>query len=141
VGQIRQQLVCNWPHSVGQNHFFVMMLSNRDFAIQSASRRFCTVCKSKNYVPCQPSGRRDILSECQTVQSIIRPDDENFPSEPSSVSGSHSVFNELWNFLPKHSYGKIVATVRTTWIPVQTRSFIRQVSHSNPDVRMSVLLV
>jgi hypothetical protein len=22
-------LVCNWPHSVGQNHFFVMMLLNR----------------------------------------------------------------------------------------------------------------
>jgi len=31
-------LVCNWPHSVGQNHFFVMMLFNRDSAIQSASR-------------------------------------------------------------------------------------------------------
>jgi len=23
-------LVCNWPHSVGQNHFFVMMLLNRN---------------------------------------------------------------------------------------------------------------
>jgi len=26
-------LVCNWPHSVGQNHFIGMMLFNRDSAI------------------------------------------------------------------------------------------------------------
>jgi hypothetical protein len=38
-----KMLVCNWLHSVGQNHFFVMMLLNRGSAIQSASRRFCTV--------------------------------------------------------------------------------------------------
>jgi hypothetical protein len=45
-------LVCNWPHSIRQNHFFVKMLFNRDFAIQSASKRFCTVCKAENSVPC-----------------------------------------------------------------------------------------
>jgi hypothetical protein len=44
-------LVCNWPHSVGQNHFFENMLFNRDSAIQKFSRRFCTVCKSENSVP------------------------------------------------------------------------------------------
>jgi hypothetical protein len=27
-------LVCDWLHSVGQNHFFVMMHLNRDSAIQ-----------------------------------------------------------------------------------------------------------
>jgi hypothetical protein len=59
----------------------------------------------------------------------------------SSTSRRHSVFDQLWDFLPKHSFGKIAVTVRTTWIPVQTRSFIRQVSHSNPDVWTSVLLV
>jgi hypothetical protein len=74
-------LVCNWTHSVGQNHFFVMMLLNRDSAIQSASRRFCTVYKSKNLVPCQPSGR-------PSVQRFFHPDDKNFPSGPSSVSRS-----------------------------------------------------
>jgi len=44
-------LVCNWLYSVRQNHFFVMMLLNRDSAIQSASRRFCTVYKSEKLDP------------------------------------------------------------------------------------------
>jgi len=35
-----------------------------------------------------PFRRHDIQSGCLIVQSIIRPDDENFPSEPSSVSKS-----------------------------------------------------
>jgi hypothetical protein len=78
-------LVCNWPLSVGQNHFFVMMLLNRDFAIQSASKRFCTVYKSENSIPCQLSGR-------PSVHSNFRPDDENFPSGPSSVSRSFELF-------------------------------------------------
>jgi hypothetical protein len=55
-------LVCNWLHFVGQNHFFVMMLLNRDSAIQSDSRRFYTVYKSEKLDPLQPSGRRDIPS-------------------------------------------------------------------------------
>jgi hypothetical protein len=49
----------------------------------------------------------------------------------SSTSGRHSVFDQLWDFFPKHRYGKIAATVRTIWIPFRTRSYIRQVSHSN----------
>jgi hypothetical protein len=48
----------------------------------------------------------------------------------SSMSGRLSVFNQLWDFLPKHRYGKIAATVQTMWIPVRTRSSIRQVVHS-----------
>jgi hypothetical protein len=40
------------------------------------------------------------------------------------------VFDKLQDFFPKHSYGKIAATVRTTWIPFRTRSSIRQVPHS-----------
>jgi hypothetical protein len=43
-------------------------------------------------------------------------------------SGRLSVFDKLQDFFPKHSYGKIATTVGTTWIPVQTRSSIRQVS-------------
>jgi hypothetical protein len=42
----------------------------------------------KNSVPCQPSGRRVIPSGRPTVQTIIRPDDENFPSRPSFVPRS-----------------------------------------------------
>jgi len=41
-------LVCNWPHSVRQNHFFVKMFFIRDSVIQKCSRRFCTVCKLEN---------------------------------------------------------------------------------------------
>jgi hypothetical protein len=48
----------------------------------------------------------------------------------SSTSGRHSVFDKLQDFFPKHSYGKIAATVRTMWISVWTHSSIRQVSHS-----------
>jgi hypothetical protein len=65
----------------------------------------------------------------------------------SSTSGRLSVFDKLQDFLPKHSYGKIAATVRTKWIPIRTCSSIRQVSHSKfrwldvsplgPDVRAS----
>jgi hypothetical protein len=85
-------LVCNWLHSVGKNHFYVMMHLNRDSAIQSSSRRFCTVYKSEKLNPLQPSGRRDIPSGHPTVQSIIRQDDENFSSGPSSMSKRFELF-------------------------------------------------
>jgi hypothetical protein len=65
-------LVCNWLHAVGQNHFYVMMHLNRDFAIQRSSRRFYTVYKSEKSDPLQPSGRHDIPSGRLTAQSIIR---------------------------------------------------------------------
>jgi hypothetical protein len=59
----------------------------------------------------------------------------------SSTSRQLSVFDKLQHFFPKHSYGKIAATIRMMWIPVRTRSSIRQVSHSNPDIRTMVLKV
>jgi hypothetical protein len=46
----------------------------------------------------------------------------------SSTSRRLSVFDKLQDFFPKHSYRKIAAAVRTTWIPVWTRSSMRQVS-------------
>jgi hypothetical protein len=130
-----------------------MMHFNKDSAIQSSSRRFCTVYKSVKSDPLQPSERCDIQSGCQTVQSIIRLD---LPlcrevSNCSSLhpSGRHSVFDQLWDFFPKHRYGKTAATVRTMWIPVRTRSSIRQVAHSKirrpdddlhgPDARASYM--
>jgi len=48
----------------------------------------------------------------------------------SITSRRHSVLGQLWDFLSKHKYGKITATVRTMWIPVRTCSSIRQVAHS-----------
>lgn len=69
-----------------------MMLLNRDSAIQSSSRRFCTIYKLEKLDPLQPSGRRDIPFRHPTVQSIIRLDDENFLSRPSSVSRSFELF-------------------------------------------------
>jgi hypothetical protein len=70
-----------------------MMHLNRDLAIQSSSRRFCTVYKSMKSDPLQLSRRRDIPPRRPTVQSIIHPDDENFSSEPSSVSRSFELFH------------------------------------------------
>jgi hypothetical protein len=44
---------------------------------------------------------------------------------------NHSLgLDQLWDFFPKHRYRKIVATIQTMWIPVRTRSSIRQVAHS-----------
>jgi len=54
----------------------------------------------------------------------------------SSTSGRHSVFDQLWDFFPKHRYRKITVTVQTMWILVRTRSSIKQVAHSkfrHPD--------
>jgi len=95
-----------WLHSVGQNHFYVMMLLNRDLAIQSSSRRFCTVYKLEKLDPFQPSGRRDIPSGRPTVQSIIRPDNENFSSGPSSVSKSF----ELFQLASVHTFQRHIRT-------------------------------
>jgi hypothetical protein len=67
----------------------------------------------------------------------------------SRAFGQHLVFDQLWDFFPKHRYRKITATVRTMWSPVQTRSSIRQVAHSKfrrpdtslhgPDVRATYM--
>jgi len=63
------------------------------------------------------------------------------------VQTTLSVRPKLQDFFPKHSYGKITIIVWTTWIPVRTRSSIRQilqfksrrlnVSHHCPDSQAS----
>jgi len=62
--------------------------------------------------------------------------------EPSNYSSWHSsrrlkntagrllVFDMLKDFIPKHRYGKTVATVRTMCVPVRTLSLVRQVMHT-----------
>jgi hypothetical protein len=48
----------------------------------------------------------------------------------SNTPGRHSVFDQLWDFFPKHRYGKTTATVRTMCVLIRTLSFIRQVMHT-----------
>jgi hypothetical protein len=157
-------LVCNWLYFVGQNHFHVMMFLYRgsvifrSLLIQSyCSRRFCSDSKSEKLDPLNPSGRHDIPSGRSTVQALsvqmartFHPDlllcreasncSKFHPSgRLSNTSGHRSVFNQLWDFFPKHRYGKTAATVRTMCVPVWTFSFIRQVVHSKinrPDVTL-----
>jgi hypothetical protein len=81
-------LVCNWPHSVGQNLFFVKMIFNRDSAIQKCFQKICTVCKSENSVPCQPSGRRVISSGHPAIQSISRPNDVSYHPDALQTKAS-----------------------------------------------------
>jgi hypothetical protein len=83
-----------WLHSVGQNHFYVMLLLSQgccfiqsllfSYVLQEDSVKF-----SRKFilVPCQPSGRRGLPSRCSSV-SNIRPDDVVFPFGRSSVKAS-----------------------------------------------------
>jgi len=90
-----------------------MMLLNKDSAIQRSSRRFCTFYKSKKSDPLPPSGRRDIPSGRPTVQSIICLDNENFPSEPSSMSRSFELF-QLTSFRTFQQHIRMTFSVRPT---------------------------
>jgi len=79
---------------------------------------------------------------------VFHPEDENFPSGPSPMLRSFELlrlasvrtFQQYirmplsvrlaMDFFPKHRYGKIAAIIRTMWIPIRTRSSIRQVVHT-----------
>jgi len=103
-----------------------------------------------------PSRRCDIPSGHSTVQSIIHSDDKELSVQtflcveklqivPScifpnvSASGRSSVFDQLWDFFPKHRFGKITATVQMKCVLVWTLSFIRQVVHTKFN-RLNVIL-
>jgi hypothetical protein len=172
-----------WPHSVGQNHFFVRVLFNRDSAIQkcfqkilyslqgrkfgylSVVRTTCHTFRTPICPKCQPSKRRVISSRLPSPKyhSTGRwelpfrtfPCVERFWTAPACIRLDVSAarpddsqcLTKLQDFFPKHRYGKIGATVRTTWIPIRTLSSISQVSHSKsilpdasqhgPDARAS----
>jgi hypothetical protein len=109
-------LVCNWPHSVGQNHFIVMMLFNRDSAIQKSFRRFCLQVR-KSPVPCQPSGR-----SCHPVRMPICPS--------FHPSGRHAI--------PSGRPTNQASSVRTTYISVRTFTVSRSYCSSlHPSGRLS----
>jgi hypothetical protein len=81
------------------------------------------------------------VEKLRTAPACIRSDDSAASLDDSRCSIKPQ------DFFPKHRYGKIIATVWTTWIPVRTRSSIRQVSqfkskrpdasHHSPDGRAS----
>jgi len=87
-------LVCNWPHSVGQNYLYVKVLLTGILLFRSTFRRFCTVCKTENSVPSQPSGRRVFLFGLPAVQSSSRPDDMSY--RPNAHQTKASSFWTTW---------------------------------------------
>jgi hypothetical protein len=58
-------LVCNWPHSIGQNHFFAMMLFNRDSAILSAFKDSAQFTSQKIWFPASRSDDVSYRSDAQ----------------------------------------------------------------------------
>jgi hypothetical protein len=116
-------LVCNWPYSVRQNHFYVMMLSNRDSAIQKCFQKIL------NSLQVRKSGSLSVIqTTCHTVRTsicskLICLDDENFPSRPSLVSRSFELFQ--------------LASVRTFQQYVRTTLSVRpsfRISFQNTDM-------
>jgi hypothetical protein len=112
-------LVCNWPHSVRQNHLFVKMLFNKDSAIQKCFQKTLHSLQVRKFNSLPAVRWRVIPSGRPSVQSIIRPDDvDSRPNLPlcreasncsslhpfrrfSSSSGRLSVFNQALGFLSK----------------------------------------
>jgi hypothetical protein len=95
-----------------------------------------------------PSGRRGFQSGPSSMsRSFELLQLASFQTIQHPVRTTLSVRPKLQDFFPKHRYGKIVATVRMTWIAVWTRSSIRKVSqfksrrpdigHHGPDARVS----
>jgi hypothetical protein len=143
-----------------------MMLFNRDSVIQKCFQKILHSLQVRKF-----GSHPAIWTTCHTILTHIRLKHHSFgrrgfPSGPSFVSRSFkllhlasiwtiqypvrttlSVRPKLQDFFPKHRYGKIVATVRTTWIPVRSSSSIRQVSQfksrrldaslHGPDARVS----
>jgi hypothetical protein len=126
--------------------------------------QLCTVCKSENSVPCQPSGLRVIPSGHPAVQCLNRPDAHKTkassvrttwipvrtflyvaklrtglayicPNVSAARLDNSQCLTKASYFLSKIEYRKIAATVRTTWIPVRMSYSLRQVSNSNSTVR------
>jgi hypothetical protein len=85
------------------------------------------------------------VDKLQTTPTCIRLDDS------AARPNDSQCLIKLQDFFPKHRYGKIVATVQTTWIPIRLSSSIRQVSqfkskrpgtnHHGPDAHVSNMAI
>jgi hypothetical protein len=131
-------LVCDWLHSVGRNHFYVVLLFNQGYRlIQSLLFRDVLQVDSA-YIPSQrsriPRFRLDVpVNRPDAHQSSnIRPDDVVIPSGLPSMYRSFELFKvafvwtsqqhvqtpfnvrQVKDFLCRHRYGKTVATIWTT---------------------------
>jgi hypothetical protein len=81
-------LVCNWLHSVGQNHFFVMMFFNRNSAIQKCCQKILYSLQVRKF-----GSLPAVRTTCHTVWTPNCPKHHpsgrrGFPFGPSSVSRS-----------------------------------------------------
>jgi len=89
-------------------------LQVRKFGSLSAVRTTCHIVRTSICPKHQPSRRRVIPSKRTSVQSIIHPDDENFPSGPSPMSRSFELLQ--------------LASIRTFQQHVRTTLNVRQAS-------------
>jgi len=95
-------LVCNWLHSIEQNHFVVLMLFNRVSTIQKCFQKILHSFQVRKLVPCQPSGRRVIPSGRPVVQSSSRLDDVSYCPNAHQTKAS-SVW-KTWIFVRTFLY-------------------------------------
>jgi hypothetical protein len=109
-------LVCNWPHSIGQNHLFVKMLFNKDSAIQKCFQKILHSLQVKKF-----SFLPAVRTTCHTVRMPIRLKHHLY--RPSSVSRSFELLQ--------------LASIRTIQQPAQTTLSVRssfRISFQNTDM-------
>jgi hypothetical protein len=120
-------LVYNWSHFVRQNHFIVMILFNKDSAIQKCFQKILHSLQVRKF-----RSLPAVRTMCHTVQMQIKlkhhpSGRRGFPSGPSSVSRSFEMLQ--------------LASVRTIQQPIWTTLNVRsrfRISFQNTD--MGILL-
>lgn len=91
-------------------------------------RTTCHIVRMPDRPKHHPSGRRGLSSGPSSVSRSFC-SSLHLSGHLSSPSGRLSVIDQASDFPSKSKYGKITATVRTTWI--RTRYSLRQVRNSN----------
>jgi hypothetical protein len=96
--EILHLLVCDWLHSVWQNHFYVMLLHDQGYGFYSestlqlwASRRFYAEFKTVKLNTLHPSEQHCITSRHPSISNIC-PEDVVIPSGFPSVSRRFELF-------------------------------------------------
>jgi len=133
-------LVCDWPHSVWTKSLVCKdavlqgILLFRSFSEDSAVRKVGSLPAVRTTMPSCPDAHLSTVPSVRTPDgpSIIRLDDLYFYQDASQYSTKLQILSIF-------SYGKIDATVRTTWIPVRMRFSLRQELHfkfNRPDTSL-----
>jgi hypothetical protein len=124
-------LVCNWPHSVGQNHFFEKMLFNRDSAFQKCFQKILHSLQGRKF-----GSLPAVRTTCHTVWTPICP--KHQPSKRRVIpSGRREL--PVWTFLcVSRSFDLIQsASVQTFQQHVQMTLSVRlsfRISFQNTDM-------